>query len=110
VIYAVTVSLDIQTLDGTLPSKLIGTAVFQLGATRQIPGGVLVFQAALINDMPGEASLYRFSIQFGSLHSAAAVGNWLFAQLHGSAVALSLAGQAIPVDHGTILRVLRQVA
>jgi hypothetical protein len=38
------------------------------------------------------------------------VGNWLFAQLHGSAVALSLAGQAIPVDHGTILRTLRQVA
>ena len=110
VIYAVTVALDIQTLDNTLPSKLMGSAVFQLGATRRIPGGVLVFQSAYINDMPGEASLYRFTIQFGSLHSAAAVGNWLFAQLHGSAVALSLAGQAIPVDHGTILRTLRQVA
>ena len=109
-IYAVTVPLDIQTLDETLPSKLMGRAVFQLGATRRIPGGMLVFQSAYINDTPGEPSLYRFSIQFGSLHSAAAVGNWLFAQLHGSAVALSLAGQLIPVDHGTILRLLRQVA
>jgi hypothetical protein len=110
VLYAVTVLADIQTLDPTLAVKLIGTSDFTVGTTRRIPGGVLVFQSAYVNAMPGEASLYRFSIQFGSRHSAAAVGNWLFAQLHGSAAALSLAGRPIPVDHGTIIRALQQVA
>jgi hypothetical protein len=110
VIYAVTVSVDIQTLDPTLPAKIMGQHTYPVGATRRIPGGVLVFQSAYINDIPGEASVYRYIIQFGSLHSAAAVGNWLFAQLHGTAAALSLAGNMIPIDHGTIIRSLRQVA
>lgn len=109
-IYAVTVSVDIQTLDPTLPAKMMGRPVFAVGSARRIPGGVLVFQSAACNDAPGEASLYRFIIQFGSLHGAAAVGNWLFAQLHGCAAALSLAGNMIPIHHGTIIRGLQQVA
>ena len=109
-IYAVTVAVDIQTLDPMLPAKLMGAPVFTMGATRRIPGGILVFQSALVNDVPGEGSLYRFSLQFGSLHSAAAVGNWLFAQIHGTAAALSLAGHPIPIDHHTIIRTLQQVA
>jgi hypothetical protein len=109
-IYAVTVAIDIQTLDPAVPARMIGQPVFQIGTSRRIPGGVLIFQSAYINDIPGEASLYRFVIQFGSLHGAAAVGNWLFSQLHGTACALSLAGHMIPVDHGTIIRGLRQVA
>jgi hypothetical protein len=110
VIYAVTVSIDIQTLDPTLPAKLMGAPFCTAGAARRIPGGVLVFQAAAINDTPGEASVYRFIAQFGSLHGASAVGNWLFAQLHNCAVALSLAGNPVPVDHRTIIRGLRQVS
>ena len=109
-IYAVTVTLDVQTIDPMVPARLIGKPVYQVGSSRRIPGGVLVFQSAMVNDVPGEASMYRFSLQFGSLHGAAAVGNWLFAQLHESAAALSLAGHAIPVDHGTIIRTLQQVS
>jgi hypothetical protein len=109
-IYAVTVAVDIQTLDPTLPARMIGRPVYALGATRQIPGGILAFQGALLNEMPGEPSLYRFNLQFGSLHDAGTVGNWLFAQLRGRAAALSLAGNPIPIDHHTIIHTLRQVA
>jgi hypothetical protein len=109
-IYAVTVSVDIQTVDPSVPVKLMGRRSFDPGSGRKIPGGVLIFQSAVFNDEPGEASLYRFVVQFGALHGAAAVGNWLFAQLHGSAAALALAGNVVPIDHGTIIRGLRQVA
>jgi hypothetical protein len=109
-IYAVTVSVDIQTLDPTLVAKVMGRPVFAVGDGRRIPGGVIVFQSAAMNCTPGEASVYRFIIQFGSLHSAAAVGNWLFAQLHGRAAALCLAGCPVPIDHHTILQGLRQVS
>ena len=109
-INAVTVSIDIQTLDPTLPAKLMGSADFGPGSTRHIPGGVLVFQSAFMNDAPGEASLYRFVVQFGAAHGAGVVGNWLFSQLYGTAAALSLAGHPIPVDHSTIIRGLNQVA
>lgn len=109
-IYAVTVSVDIQTLDPTLPARLLGTRVFQPGATRRIPGGVLVFQSAYLNAEAGEASLYRFAVQFGSLQAAAMVGNWLFSQLYGKAAALQLAGHLIPIDHHSIIRGLQEVA
>ena len=109
-IYAVTVTVDVQTLDPTLAAKMMGRPVYEVGTARPIPGGVLVFQSAFLNSQPGEASVYRFILQFGSLHSAAAAGNWLFAQLHRTAAALSIAGTMIPIDHGTILRSLRQVA
>jgi hypothetical protein len=109
-IYAVTVTVDVQTLDPVLPAKLMGRPIFTMGTTRRIPGGMLAFQAAYVNDVPGEPSLYRFVLQFGSLHDAAAAGNWLFAQLHSNPAALSLAGNPIPIDHHTIIRTLQQVA
>ena len=109
-IYAVTVNVDIQTIDPAVPGKFMGRAGLIPGASRVIPGGMVVFQSAWLNDTPGEASLYRFSLQFGSIHAAALVGNWLFAQLYGTAAALHLAGHLIPIDHPTIIRGLRQVA
>lgn len=110
VLYAVTVNVDIQSIDPALPAQLMGQADLTPGTTRRIPGGILVFHAAYINREPGGVCLFRFAVQFGSPHSAAAVGNWLFAQLHDTAAALALAGHAIPVDHSTIIRSLKQVA
>lgn len=109
-IYAVTVSIDLQTLDPTLPSKILGTLDCSPGATRAVPGGVIVFQSGLISQQPGEPSLYRFIVQFGALRDAAVMGNWLFNVLRDSAVALSVAGHIIPLDHRTIINTLKQVA
>jgi hypothetical protein len=110
VIYAVTVHVDLQTLDPTLPGRLIGRANAEPGTTRRIPGGVIVFQSALISAQPGEPSLFRFVVQFGAPRDAALVGNWLFNELHGSAAALSVAGHLIPLDHHTIITSFEQVA
>ena len=109
-IYAVTLSMDIQSLDGTLAARLMGQPTVTPGMTRRIPGGALSFNSAVLNTEPGQPSLFRFSLQFGSVHATAAVGNWLFAQLRDAAAALSLAGHPIPIDHTTIIRSLRQVA
>src|SRR5688572_25644080 len=74
-IYAVSVSVDLQTLDAGVPYRLMAPAQLMPGAQRTIPGGVLVFQSAVLSDIPGEASLYRFAVQFGARHAAATVGN-----------------------------------
>jgi hypothetical protein len=75
-----------------------------------VPGGVIVFQSAVISRQPGEASLFRFVIQFGAPRDAAVLGNWLFSQLRDTAAALSIAGHLIPLDHRTIISSLKQVA
>jgi hypothetical protein len=110
VIYAVTVNVDLQTLDPTLAERLIGRPNAEPGVTRRIPGGVMVFESALISNQPGEPSLLRFVVQFGALRDAALVGNWLFNELRGSAAALSVAGHLIPLDHHTIIASFQQVA
>ncbi len=109
-IYAVTVSIDIQTLDPRLPAQLMGRTRLEPGAIRAIPRGVLVFQAAAHSSTPGEPSLYRFVLQFGAVRSAGIVGNWLFSQLNGVAAALAIAGHPVPIDHHTIIASLKQVA
>ena len=109
-IYAVTVSLDLQTLDPTVPVRLVGRPDAEPGATRRVPGGVIVFQSAVISQQPGEFSLYRFVFQFGAPRDAAVIGNWLFSQLRDTGAALSLAGHLIPLDHHTIIASLKQVA
>jgi hypothetical protein len=110
VIYRVTLGIDIHSIDPEVPVKLLGTNQFVPGTTRRIPGGVLVFQAAVLNSNPGEASVYRFALQFGSVHAATQVGTWLFSQLNRDAVALSIAGTLIPLDHRTIISALKQAA
>ena len=109
-IYAVTVAVDLQTLDPTLPSKLLGSRQCEPGMTRVVPGGVIVFQSAVISQQPGEPSLFRFVVQFGAPRDAGLFGNWLFNQLRDSAAALSVAGHPIPLDHRTIISSLKQVA
>jgi hypothetical protein len=110
VIYAVTVTVDLQTLDPSLPARLVGRPNPQPGATRRIPGGIMVLQSALISSEPGQTSVYRFVIQFGAPRDAALIGNWLFNELRDSAAALSIAGHLIPLDHHTIVKSLQQVA
>jgi len=110
VLYAVTVALDIQTIDATLPARLMGRPYLTPGVTRTIPGGVIVFQAAALSDAPGEPSLFRFIAQFGARQGAELVGTWLFTQLRGAAAALSLAGHPVPIDHHAIIAGLKQIA
>ena len=107
---AVTIPLDLQTIDCDLAAKLMAGAPLIPGAARNIPGGVMVFQTALLNQIPGEASLFRFSLQFGARNGAAKVGNWLFAQLFNSAAALVICGRPISIEHGQIISALKQVA
>lgn len=109
-IYAVTVAVDIQTLDAELPARIMSRAQITPGDWRKIPGGMIVFQSAALSSMPGEPSLYRFVAQFGGRQGASLVGTWLFRQLRDAPAALSLAGHPVPIDHHTIIAGLKQVA
>jgi hypothetical protein len=108
-INAVTVTMDLQTLDPELPGRLMLMQPLTPGSARTVPGGVMVFQAACLNSEAGEPSLYRFVIQFGAAQAVAAVGNWLFSQLHGTAAALQIGGFPVPIGHHSIIAALRRV-
>jgi hypothetical protein len=106
-INAVTVTVDLQTLDPELASRLMMQPLTP-GTSRTVPGGVMVFQAACLNSEVGEPSVYRFVIQFGARQAIAAVGNWLFSQLYGTAAALQIGGLPVPIGHRNILAALRR--
>jgi hypothetical protein len=109
-IYAVTLPFDLQTLDAGVPERLMKPAQLLPGAQLAIPGGVIVYQSAVLSMIPGEASLYRFVIQFGAQRAAGTVGNWLFSKLRQEPASISLAGRSIPLDHHAIIASLKQVA
>lgn len=109
-IYAVTVSLDLQTLDAGVPVRLMAPAPLEPGAQKAVPGGVIVFQSAVLNTIPGEPCLYRFVLQFGAQRAAGTVGNWLFSKLRQEPASISLAGNPLPLDHHAIIAGLKQVA
>jgi hypothetical protein len=98
------------TLDPSLPAKLMQGAPLLPGSTRVVPGGVMIFQAALLNREIGEPSVYRFIVQFGARQAIAAVGNWLFGQLYRTAAALQIAGRPVPIGHHDILAALERAA
>ena len=102
--------MDVQSLDSSIAARLMGRIDATPGMVRRIPGGAIAFNSAFLNSEPGQPSLFRFALQFGSVQAAAAIGNWLFAELHDTAAALSLAGHAVPIDHPTIIHSLRAVA
>jgi hypothetical protein len=102
--------MDVQSIDSSIAARLMGRVDATPGMVRRIPGGAIAFNSAFLNSEPGQPSLFRFSLQFGAVQAAAAIGNWLFAELHDTAAALFLAGHAIPIDHAAILRSLRGVA
>jgi hypothetical protein len=109
-IYAVTIPFDLQTLDAGVPERLMKPARLESGAQLNIPGGVIVYQSAVLSLIPGEASLYRFVIQFGAQRAAGTVGNWIFSKLRQEPASISLAGRHVPLDHRSIISGLKQVA
>ncbi|MEX2283202.1 MAG: hypothetical protein WEE89_12030 [Gemmatimonadota bacterium] len=108
--HALTITLDLQTLNPLLPLKLLNFQPLVPGAATEIPGGVMVFQAAFLNSTAGEPSMYRFILQSGAQQAVAAVGNWLYSQLHGTAAALQISGQPVPINHHNILAALERSA
>jgi hypothetical protein len=106
-IHALTVTMDLQTIDPNVPGKLLGVPLTP-GATRGVPGGVIVFQAAFLTSVVGEPSMYRFILQAGARQALSALGNWLFSQLRGTAAALQIGGRIVPIDHHQILTALQQ--
>ncbi len=107
---AVTVPIDVETIDPSLPAKIMGANRLAPGSWRDIPGGMVVFQAAFLNTTAGEPSLYRFILQFGARQAASVVGTWLFSKLYGAAAAIQIGGRAIPLTHHDIISTLRVVA
>ena len=106
---AVTVAVDVETLDANVPAKLMNSQHLVPGLARNIPGGMIVFQAAFLNTVAGEPSLFRFIFQFGASQSAGVMGTWLFSQLYGTAAAIQIGGRTVPITHHSIVSCLKTV-
>ena len=108
-INAVTVAVDVETIDANVPAKLMNSQHLVPGLKRTIPGGMVVFQAAFLNTVIGEPSLFRFIVQFGARQSAGVIGTWLFSQLYGHAAAIQIAGRTVPIAHHSIISSLKNL-
>ena len=108
-INAVTIALDLATIDPALPVRLLNGPL-EPGVSRQVPGGLMAFQSSILSTSAAEPSVYRFIVQLGSAQGATMLGTWLFTELRDAAVALWFNGFSVPVDHTSILKAVRQAA
>jgi hypothetical protein len=70
-------SIEIETLDPSLPGRIMGIAPLKAGVVKRVPGaGAIVFDGEEAGE--GEPGRFRFRVQFGSANSGAVnMGNRL---------------------------------
>jgi hypothetical protein len=95
------VRLEIETLDPTLPLRLMGANELSPGRVRRIQGGGLVaFDGSSAPE--GRPARYAFLLQYGSANSAAVLANRLWSELHDQGAALFIEGVPVDMDHHQI--------
>ena len=101
------VHLVIETLDPTLPRRLMGTAQLAPGRVRHVPGGgILVYDG--VSGAEGEPSRHAFLLQYGSENAAAVVANHLWSDLHGEGATLRIEGEKVELENHAIHLPLRR--
>jgi hypothetical protein len=91
------VHLEVETLDPTLPRRLMLASTLVVGRVRQIPGGgVIVYEG--VSGEEGRPSRHAFLVQFGSANAAAVVANHLWSELHGQGATLRVNGVRIATE------------
>ena len=96
----------IETLDPTLPRRLMTSTELRQGQVRRLKGaGILVYDG--VEAAEGAPSRHRFLVQYGSPNAAAVLANHLWSQLHDEGATVYIHGRAVPIlahDLGEALR------
>ena len=105
------VRIELETLDPTLPLRLMAATELFEGRVRRIAGGgVLVYDG--MEAPEGRATKHSFLLQYGSENAAAVLANHVWSELHGEGATLRIEGVRVPLDNHEInerLKALLQV-
>jgi hypothetical protein len=92
------VRIELETLDPTVPLRLMASTVLFEGRVRRIPGaGILVYDGMSAEE--GEPTRHAFLLQYGSENAAAVLANHLWSELHGEGVTLRIEGTVVELDN-----------
>jgi hypothetical protein len=94
---AVVARLELETLDPTLPQRVMAARDLFEGRVRRIAGGgILVYDG--MSAPEGEPTRHAFLLQYGSTNAAAVLANHLWSELHGQGASLFLEGVFVEID------------
>jgi hypothetical protein len=95
---AVVVRLEIETLDPTLPLRLMAAKELFEGRVRRIAGGgIMVYDG--MSAPEGMPTRHALLLQYGSANAAAVLANHLWSELHGQGASLFIEGVFVPIDN-----------
>ena len=95
--------LEIDSLDPALALDLMGTRTLTPGDWRRIQEtGLLVYEGTVASPTATEPGRFAFLLYFGSDNSAALVANFLWSELHGKAVAVSIEGVPVTLTNSAL--------
>ena len=91
------VRLEIETVDPTLPRRLMNSLTLMIGRVRRVTGaGVIVYDGVTAEE--GKPSRHSLLVQFGSENAAAVMANHIWSELHGARVLLRVNGRPVELD------------
>jgi hypothetical protein len=95
------VRIELETLDPTLPLRLMAaTEVFEGRVRRIAGGGVLVYDG--MEAPEGRPTKHFFLLQYGSENAAAVLANHIWSDLHGEGATLRIEGMRVALDNHEI--------
>ena len=97
------VHLRLETVDPTVPLRMMATRTLVPGQRRWIKeGGVLVYERMVREPIRGKAGAYNFVAQFGSENAAGLMANTLWNDLHGLGVRLLVEREEVRMTNASI--------
>jgi hypothetical protein len=95
------VRIEIETLDPTVPLRLMAaTELFEGRVRRVAGGGVLVYDG--MEAPEGRPTRHQLLLQYGSENAAAVLANHIWSELHGEGATLRIEGVRVPLDNHEI--------
>ena len=97
------VHLRLETIDPSVPLRLMATRTLVPGQRRWIKeGGVIVYERMVRAPAVGKAGAYDFVAQFGSENAAGLMANTLWNDLHGLGARLLVEGEEVALTNSAI--------
>jgi hypothetical protein len=97
------VHLRLETVDRSVPMRMMATRTLVPGQRRWIKeGGVVVYERMVREPVGGKAGAYEFVAQFGSENAAGLMANTLWNDLHGLGARLLVEGEEVALTNSAI--------
>ena len=101
--------VEVETLDGTLPVRIMATRALVVGARRKLSDRTaVVFEGGWHDWTTSDApAVFGFIVQFASPGDADAVGRWLRGELQDRVSAVRVNGEHVPLETDALIGALR---